>query len=109
MISRPFRRHTFLPSGWISRWISRFPSSSGPPPFSWNQASGGRPVKTALTRADLAPCPNQIPAGSLSDDGADGIHYNGLAGSRFPRQSVESLVELNVRRFDDCDILNVQQ
>lgn len=65
--------------------------------------------KDGIDEGGSGPCPNQIPAGPLSDDGADSIHYNGLAGSRFPRQSVESLVELNVRRFDNCDILNVQQ
>ena len=98
-----------MPSGWnlpLDQQISILvrPSAVLLEPGQRRQAG-----KDGIDEGELAPVRIMIPAGPLSDDGADSIHYNGLAGSRFPRQSVESLVELNVRRFDNCDILNVQQ
>ena len=55
-MGRPLARQAFLPSPEISRWRSRFPSSSGARPFSARPGrSAGTPENSALTKALAAP------------------------------------------------------
>ena len=55
-MGRPFTRQAFFPSPEISRWRSRFPSSSGARPFSRRPGrSAGTAENSALTKALAAP------------------------------------------------------
>ena len=52
---------------------------------------------------------NQLTRGSSAKNGAHGINYDGLAGTRLTGQCVETRVELNIRLFNHRNIFNVQQ
>ena len=63
-------------------------------------------------RADkglVRPGADQLPAGALSQHGAETVDHNGLARARLAGQGVEPRRELDVCRLDDGDILNMQQ
>ena len=69
---------------------------------------GIRQIEHRGHKTFFRPVPYQIPADTLTQHRTDGINDNGLAGAGLTGQHIQSRLELNVRSFDDGNILNMQ-
>ena len=69
---------------------------------------GIRQIEHRGYKAFFRPVPNQFPADTLAQHRTDGINDDGFTSAGLTGQDIQSGLELNIRFFDDGNILNMQ-
>ena len=81
----------------------------GPQAVLLQPGQGGQAGEHRGDQGGLCPGADQLPAGALPQNGADGVNYDGLARARLAGEHIETAAEFNVHRLDDGNIFDMKQ